>query len=338
MKKFIQFSFILTVLLSTTVIVYAQKARTPSKKVVTKTTSKYYVYPNFSNYYLASHDELPVYSSIGVEKVLSGYVTNMNVYMAENYSQPYNGKYWCKLYTLEGNFLGYIWSTNIVKCKPPVAPQFEMVHVKGASYLMGDNNDSDASPEHTVSVSDFDMCKYEVTPDQWEKIFGGAPMDRISWYDVQNFIKILNRLTHKQYRLPTEAEWEYAAKGGSLGNLYKYSGSNNADEVAWHKGNTTLNNNAKMKAPGMKKPNELGLYDMSGNMWEFCQDTYRKYTNEHQDNPVYNGNAIYCVIRGGGLDDDAEWCSTTKRGKTSKSWTNRRYSFRLVLSSSQNKK
>lgn len=126
---------------------------------------------------------------------------------------------------------------------------------------------------------DFYICKYEVTQKLWEAVMSNNPSDmqgedlpveQVSWNDCQTFISKLNELTGKTYRLPTVAEWEYAAKGGKLSKGYQYSGSNDIDEVAWYDGNSE----EKSHPVGLKNPNELGLYDMSGNVWELCQDMH----------------------------------------------------------------
>ena len=309
--------------------------KTKARNVQKQSPIQYYVTLNLQAGY-AVHMPIVVYSKLGVDAKVAYKLSSQNVYKAEAYvtSDPFTQLEWCKLYSLDGKFLGYISRKNVRECKAPVAPNFEMVHVKGAMFMMGDNTDPEASPEHTVSVSDFEMCKYEVSPEQWNMVFGGKGIHSYSWDDVQNFIRILNYLTKKHYRLPTEAEWEYAAKGGRLGNCYKYSGSDNVSDVAWHNKNSDFLGDAKMVKPGSKKPNELGFYDMSGNLWEFCQDQYDYYQEEAQTDPVCktskSGNI---VIRGGAVDTDPEHCTTTYRGKTAPNWVNKYYGFRLVLSS-----
>jgi formylglycine-generating enzyme required for sulfatase activity len=129
------------------------------------------------------------------------------------------------------------------------------------------------------------------------------PMMRISWHDVQAFIKKLNEFTGKKFRLPTEAEWEYAAHGGK-NNEYIYSGSNDIDEVAWY----SVNSFNEPHPVGLKKPNELGIYDMSGNMWEWCHDWWGFYTEEPQINPTGPSTGEYRIVRGGGFANPANSC------------------------------
>ena len=120
------------------------------------------------------------------------------------------------------------------------------------------------------------------------------PVHNVSWNDVQEYITVLNAYTGKNYRLPTEAEWEYAARGGNKSKGYKYSGSNNIDEVAW-----CVDNSSSPRSVGTKKPNELSIYDMSGNLWEYCNDWYDSYTADPQINPTGPKTGDYRVIRGG---------------------------------------
>lgn len=341
MRRFFKFLMVLCVSFTISNGIYAQAKKKQNSKVSTsKVSNQFYVTLNLKAGY-AVHMPIALYSKLGVDSRIACQLSTQNVYKAEELitSDPFTRLNWCKLFSLEGKFLGYVSRKNLTKCKAPVAPQFEMVHVKGATFMMGDNTDPDASPEHPVSVSDFEICKYEVTPKQWDMIFGGKGIKHYSWNDVQNFIKILNMLTKKNYRLPTEAEWEYAAKGGRLGNGYKYSGSDTASVVAWHSKNSDFVGDAKMVEPGYKKPNELGIYDMSGNLWEYCQDIYNFYSDEPQTNPICkssrSGFESYRIIRGGGIDEIPEKCTTTYRGKTPSDWVNRRCGFRLVLSSPQ---
>jgi formylglycine-generating enzyme required for sulfatase activity len=177
-----------------------------------------------------------------------------------------------------------------------------------------DCNDENEKPAHKVTLSDFYIGKYEVTQAQWEAVMGNNPSDFrdcktcpievVSWEDVQEFIKKLNTKTGLNYRLPTEAEWEYAARGGTQSKGYKYSGSNNADEVAWY-----LDDLERKTHPvGTKKANELGIYDMSGNVWEWCSDWYGAYNSEAQTNPKGSaeGEVPLRIIRGGGWDYDVQ--------------------------------
>ena len=130
------------------------------------------------------------------------------------------------------------------------------------------------------------------------------PVDWASWNDCQEFIVKLNELTGQMFRLPTEAEWEYAARGGIKSKGYKYAGSNNLDAVAWYDGNS-----ARTTHPvGQKSPNELGLYDMSGNVWECCQDLYGSYSSRSQTNPSGASSGSYRVFRGGSWYLDAWSC------------------------------
>ena len=182
-----------------------------------------------------------------------------------------------------------------------------MVLVKGGIFQMGDaNGESDEKPVHSVSLNNFYMGKTEVTQAQWQAIMGSnpssfkncdqCPVESVSWNDVQEFIKKLNAKTGKTYRLPTEAEWEYAARGGKS-STYTYAGSNTVDEVAWY----SSNSGSKTHPVGEKKANELGLYDMSGNVWEWCQDWYADdyYAKSPSSNPPGPTTGSGRVCRGG---------------------------------------
>lgn len=192
-----------------------------------------------------------------------------------------------------------------------------MVRVDSGSFFMGCVNEKDSDcyywekPGHRVSVSTFYICKYAVTQSEWQAVVGDkpwftkdcpeCPVENISWFDVQIFTNKLNQLTGKYYRLPTEAEWEYAAKGGNKSLNYKYAGSNNPSIVAWY-----AENSGKISHPvGRKLPNELGLYDMSGNVWQWCADWFddKYYSRNVIDNPTGPTNGqihdFYRTCRGG---------------------------------------
>ncbi|MBP9995143.1 MAG: SUMF1/EgtB/PvdO family nonheme iron enzyme, partial [bacterium] len=187
---------------------------------------------------------------------------------------------------------------------------FEMVAVNGGTFTMGATSEqgSDAydweKPAHSVTLSDYYIGKFEVTQELWEAVMGSnpssfkgskLPVESVSWDDCQTFIRKLNSLTGANFRLPTEAEWEYAARGGSRSRGYKYSGSNSIGEVAWYDDNS----GSKTHTVGTKSPNELGIYDMSGNVWEWCQDWYGNYSSGFQTNPQGPSSASNRVYRGG---------------------------------------
>ena len=209
--------------------------------------------------------------------------------------------------------------------------EFKMIKVEGGTFSMGATSeqgsdaDDDEKPVHSVTLSDYYIGETEVTQKLWVAVMGSnpsrfkgddqRPVERVSWDDCQEFIKKLNQLTGKNFRLPTEAEWEYAARGGKYSRGYKYSGSNNADEVAWYWRNSgdkylsgewndddksiIENNNCKTHLVKTKKANELGLYDMSGNVWEWCNDWYGDYQSNSQTNPTGPSEGKCRVLRGG---------------------------------------
>ncbi|MDR3268534.1 MAG: SUMF1/EgtB/PvdO family nonheme iron enzyme [Tannerella sp.] len=194
----------------------------------------------------------------------------------------------------------------------------QMVLVRGGAFTMGYTSEQGndcwdyEKPAHRVTVSDFYIGKYEVTQAQWQAVMGSNPSDfkgdnlpveQVSWDDVQEFIRKLNAQTGKNYRLPTEAEWEYAARGGAQSRGYKYSGSNTVGNVAWYNGNS----GAATHPVGQKSPNELGLHDMSGNVWEWCSDRYDFYSSNSQTNPAGPSSGSYRVGRGGGWGNYAQF-------------------------------
>ena len=199
-----------------------------------------------------------------------------------------------------------------------------MVYVEGGTFTMGATKEQkrkardDEKPAHQVTLSSFYIGKYEVTQAEWEAVMGsnpsclkGAnlPVESVSWYDCQEFIRKLNELTGKQFRLPTEAEWEYAARGGNKSGGYKYAGGNDVDNVAWYLDNSDF----ETHPVGTKRGNELGLYDMSGNVKEWCQEWYGSYSSDSQTNPTGPATGSLRVLRGGSWLDDARYCRLSYR-------------------------
>lgn len=198
-----------------------------------------------------------------------------------------------------------------------------MVYVEGGTFMMGaDANDKDAYtneiPAHQVTLSSYYICKYEVTQFLWKAVMGSnpsyfkgdnLPVEQVSWDDCQVFIGKLNALTGLHYRLPTEAEWEFAARGGNSSHGYKYSGSNTLNGVAWYSDNSGFTTHPV----GSNSPNELGLYDMSGNVWEWCSDWYASYNSDAQTNPAGPSGGAFRVYRGGSFSVLARYGRTTCR-------------------------
>lgn len=202
--------------------------------------------------------------------------------------------------------------------------QFTMVEVGGGTFTMGATSEqgSDAwdeeKPAHEVTLSDYYIGQTEVTQALWEAVMGSNPSDskgdnlpveRVSWDDCQVFIQKLNQLTGKQFRLPTETEWEYAARGGRKSRGYKYAGGNNIDSVAWCDGNS----GNETHPVATKQANELGIYDMSGNVLEWCSDWCGDYTSSSQSDPQGSSSGSFRVIRGGCYYNFARNCRVSYR-------------------------
>ena len=217
-----------------------------------------------------------------------------------------------------------------------------MVYVEGGSFMMGATAEqgSDAldneKPAHQVTLSSFSIGRYEVTQEEWQAVMGSnpsefkgsrKPVEQVSWNDCESFISKLNSITGKNFRLPTEAEWEFASRGGIKSQGYKYSGSNNLNSVAWYydnSGNTTHD-------VGLKSPNELGIYDMSGNVWEWCSDWYGNYSSSSQTNPTGSYSGSSHVLRGGCWGDDARYCRSAYRDGITPSFSIYFLGLRLAL-------
>lgn len=265
-------------------------------------------------------------------------------------------------------FLSYLVACNKDKSEPVSTESitftvngedFEMVLVEGGTFMMGgtseQGNDSEKNekPPHEEKVDTFYIGKYEVTQKLWNAVIGAGhnqssnsgcddcPVEQVSWNDAQVFVTKLSILTHKPFRLPTEIEWEYAARGGNRSKGYKYSGSDNIDEVAWYINNYQKKPSGKTGTThpvGMKKPNELGIYDMSGNVWEWCDNFYNKEYEQngkiiHEDWPYKGMKPLFRrVLRGGSWGGTAKGCRVSYIDFDVPSYRDEYGGFRLALS------
>lgn len=230
----------------------------------------------------------------------------------------------------------------------------EMVLVKGGTFTMGKEDYEDATP-HTVTLSDFYISKYEITVEQYKyfcketgypfpknptkewydehpnvKVWvwkNNMPIVNITWEDAMEYCKWLSKVTGDEYSLPTEAQWEYAARGGKKSQGYIYSGSNKLSEVGWYDENTEERG---IKPVGQLKPNELGIYDMSGNAYEYCYDWYAPYTNKNSKNPTGPTKGDLKVIRGGSWYNWEELCNVYIRDAVKPNKATFYYGFRVV--------
>ena len=214
--------------------------------------------------------------------------------------------------------------SNVISIPVKNGITIDMVKVEAGTFMMGATSEmqdpyDDEKPVHQVTLTnDYYMGKYEVTQSLWQAVMGSnpsefkgddLPVDQVSWNDCQEFIGKLNGLTGKKFRLPTEAEWEYAARGGKKNCGYQYSGSSNISDVAWYDGNS----GNKTHPVGMKQANELGIYDMTGNVNEWCQDRYGSYVSSPQTNPIGANSGSFRVFRGGSWYYSARYCRSSYR-------------------------
>lgn len=243
--------------------------------------------------------------------------------------------------------------------------EFEMIAVEGGNFMMGSDENKSEQPIHEVTLIDFHIGKYPVTQELWQAVMGNNPsyfqkgsklkksgifnqavvlnrntskhpVETVSWGDAQDFIENLKIETGKNYRLPTEAEWEYASKGGKRSKSFKYAGSNNNDNVAWYDENSydlgVKHPNYGTNSVGQKQANELGVYDMSGNVWEWCRD---KWHDNYQGAPVNESaredKGAYRVIRGGSWFNFAQYCRSAYRYYWNPYNSDFHLGFRLVL-------
>ena len=228
---------------------------------------------------------------------------------------------------------------------------FKMIPVEGGTFTMGatpeqQNPYSDEEPAHQVTLSSYAIGETEVTQALWKAVMGNTieqitkangwktygvgdnyTMYYVSWNDCQQFITKLNNLTGRKFRLPTEAEWEFAARGGNKSKGCQYSGSNNISDVAWYDGNSS----GTTHPVKTKHPNELGIYDMSGNVWEWCQDWYGSYNSNSQTNPTGPSTGSFRVFRGGSWGGNAGDCRSSYRSYNTPGFSSNGVGLRLVL-------
>lgn len=219
----------------------------------------------------------------------------------------------------------------------------EMVKVEAGSFNMGATPEMEnpydwEKPVHRVTLTNnYYIGKYEVTQTLWQAVMGSnpselkgdnLPVERVSWNDCRDFVLKLNTMTGKRFRLPTEAEWEYAARGGKMSRGYQYSGSNTLGDVAWYKNNS----GPTTHTIGTKQPNELGIYDMTGNVWEWCLDMYGTYSGSPQTDPTGVIIGTHYVFRGGGWCNIAGHCRSSYRDGGSSGLRANGLGLRLVLS------
>lgn len=218
---------------------------------------------------------------------------------------------------------------------------YDMVKVDEGTFKMGATPEMEEpsraeKPVHSVTLSSYRIGKTEVTQALWQAVvednpscFKGhnRPVEYVSWDDCKRFILKLNSLTGQNFRLPTEAEWEFAARGGNKSQGYQYSGSNNLDDIAWYDDNSA----SATHDVATKQPNELGIYDMNGNVWEWCQDRCASYSSSPQTNPTGPKKGEERVIRGGDWSYNAIGCRVSCRGKAEPGYIDNRIGFRLAL-------
>ena len=222
----------------------------------------------------------------------------------------------------------------------------DLVFLEGDTFIMGCTADKEPNcydwekPSHQVTLSNFYIGKYEVTQKHWIDVMGSnpsyfvgcydCPVENVSWHEIQVFIAKLNELTGKIYRLPTEAEWEYAAKGGNQSNGYEYSGSDNINDVAWWGDGD--NSSQKTNVVGQKLANELGIYDMTGNVWEWVNDWSENYTINDKINPTGPISGFLRVFRGGSWLNEPQSCRPSNRNFFTPDGKGSYLGFRLAIS------
>ena len=220
--------------------------------------------------------------------------------------------------------------------------RYEMVWVRGGTFRMGATSEqsgdafNDEKPVHSVTLRGYYIGKTEVTQALWKAVMGSnpsefkgdnLPVENVSWNDCHEFIRKLNALTGQNFRLPTEAEWEFACRGGNNSRGYKFSGSNYIDNVAWYE----YNSGSKTHPVATKLPNELGIYDMSGNVLEWCSDRYGRYSRDSRTNPKGSSDGSRRVFRGGSWIDHTGCCRSSQRDRDYPSYRSQILGLRLAL-------
>ena len=240
--------------------------------------------------------------------------------------------------------------TNETKTFDVNGVSFTMIPVEGGTFTMGATSEmtlpfsnvkptdhSDEKPTHQVTLSSYYIGETEVTQALWQAVMGSnpsyfkgdnLPVEHVSWHDCQTFISQLNSLTGKRFRLPTEAEWEFAARGGNQSRHTQFSGSSRIDDVAWYEDNS----GHKRHPVKTKQPNELGIYDMSGNVWEWCQDWYGSYSSYAQTNPTGASSGSDRVLRGGSWWNSPVCCPSSYRIHGEPEGSSGNLGLRLALS------
>jgi formylglycine-generating enzyme required for sulfatase activity len=230
--------------------------------------------------------------------------------------------------------------------KPQLSPILHnlinnMVRVEGGNFIMGATDEqvdpeNDEKPISKVTISSFAINKYEVTQAEWEYVMGenpsefkgrNNPVDSVTWEDCQTFISRLNLLTGMNFRFLTEAEWEFAARGGIKGLGCQFAGTNDVEEAAWY----TVNSSNSSHPVGLKMPNELGLYDMSGNVWEWCQDWFAEYSEMTKIDPIGPSTGLLRIIRGGSWLSSGRSCRVSNRHYNAPTDKDNNIGLRLAL-------
>ncbi len=216
----------------------------------------------------------------------------------------------------------------------------DMIFIEGNNnfQMKSENWGSNKKLERQVKIADFYLCKYPVTQGLWQAVMGdnpsyfkgaNCPVESVSWDEVQKFIEKLNEITKRNYRLPSEAEWEYAARGGKQSKGFQFSGGNKLKEVGWY----SANSHDETKPVGLKLPNELGLYDMSGNVWEWCADVWHDdYKGAPKDGSAWltGGSQNARVVRGGSWDYFDNDCRVSIRSNGDAALRYLNFGFRLA--------